>query len=162
MGLFYVGCRVLNPVTSKSTAVRRLMVDTGAESTWIDATVLEAIGIERRKKDLQFQLANGQIITRSVGYAVLTVDKSETVDEVVFAETGDLQLLGARALEGLNLQMDSRRKRRVGARPERQCCRRASAIRTVGAGPSRSTEDSRTTPDEDAEKASGHQIERSM
>jgi len=29
------------------------------------------------------------------------VDKSETVDEVVFAEAGDLQLLGARALEGL-------------------------------------------------------------
>jgi hypothetical protein len=47
------------------------MVDTGAESTWINATVLETIGIERRKKDLQFQLANGQIITRSVGYAVL-------------------------------------------------------------------------------------------
>ncbi len=115
MGLFYVGCRVLNPVTSKSTAVRRLMVDTGAESTWIDATVLEAIGIERRKKDLQFQLANGQIITRSVGYAVLQVDRSETVDEVVFAETGDLQLLGARALEGLNLQVDSRRKRLAAA-----------------------------------------------
>ena len=117
MGLFHVGCRVLNPVTSKSAAVRRLMVDTGAESTWIDATVLEAIGIERRKKDLQFQLANGQIITRSVGYAVLTVDKSETVDEVVFAETGDLQLLGARALEGLNLQVDARRKRLVAAGP---------------------------------------------
>jgi predicted aspartyl protease len=117
MRLFHVGCRVLNPATSKSTAVRRLMVDTGAKSTWIDATVLEAIGIERRKKDLQFQFANGQIITRSVGYAVLTVDKAETVDEVVFAEAGDLQLLGARALEGLNLQVDSRRKRLVAAGP---------------------------------------------
>jgi len=79
--------------------------------------VLEAIGIERRKKDLQFQLANGRIITRSVGYAVLTVDKSETVDEVVFAETGDLQLLGARALEGLNLHVDARRKKLVAAGP---------------------------------------------
>ena len=117
MGLFYVGCRVLNPVTSKSTTVRRLMVDTGAESTWIDATVLQAIGIERRKKDLQFQLANGQIVSRSVGYAVLRVDKAETVDEVVFAERGDLQLLGARALEGLNLHLDSRRKRLVAAGP---------------------------------------------
>jgi predicted aspartyl protease len=117
MGLFYVGCRILNPVTSKSTVVRRLMVDTGAESTWVDAAVLEAIGIERRKKDLQFQLANGQIITRSVGYAVLTVEKSETVHEVVFAERGDLQLLGARALEGLNLRVDSRRKRLVAVGP---------------------------------------------
>ena len=117
MGLFYVGCRVLNPATSKSTVVRRLMVDTGAESTWIDAAVLEAIGVEPRKKDLQFQLANGQIVTRSVGYAVLRVDKAETVDEVVFAQRGDLQLLGARALEGLNLQVDSRRKRLVAAGP---------------------------------------------
>jgi predicted aspartyl protease len=117
MGLFYVGCRVLNPVTSKSAAVRRLMVDAGAESTWIKATVLEAIGIERRKKDLQFQLANGQIVTRSVGYAILVVDKSETVDEVVFAETGDLQLLGAHTLEGLNLQVDARRERLVAAGP---------------------------------------------
>ena len=93
------------------------MVDTGAESTWIDAAALEAIGVERRKKDLQFQLANGQIITRSVGYAVLRVDKAETVDEVVFAEKGDLQLLGARALEGLNMQVDSRRKKLVAAGP---------------------------------------------
>ena len=93
------------------------MVDTGAESTWVDATILEAIGIERRKKDIQFQLANGQIVTRSVGYAVLKVDKSETVDEVVFADSGDLQLLGARALEGLNLQVDARRKKLVAAGP---------------------------------------------
>jgi|SRR5581483_9644282 len=117
MGLFFIGCRVVNPVTSKSSTVRRLMVDTGTEATWVSAAVLDALGIDRRKKDLQFQLANGQIITRSVGYAVLKVDKSETVDEVVFAETGDLQLLGARALEGLNLQVDARRKKLVAAGP---------------------------------------------
>src|SRR5687767_4029659 len=93
------------------------MLDTSAESTWIGASTLAKVGIEHRKKDLQFQMANGQIITRSVGYAVLKVDKAETVDEVVFAEKGDLQLLGARALEGLNLRVDSRRKRLVTAGP---------------------------------------------
>jgi predicted aspartyl protease len=93
------------------------MVDTGAESTWIDGAILEAIGIERRKKDLQFQLANGQVITRSVGYAVLKVAHAESVDEVVFAEKGDLQLLGARALEGLNLHVDALRKRLADAGP---------------------------------------------
>jgi len=69
------------------------MADTGADSTSINATVLEAIGIERRKEDLQFQLANGQIVTRSVGYAILTVDQSETVDEVVFAETNRVRVV---------------------------------------------------------------------
>jgi hypothetical protein len=77
MGLFSVGCRVLNPATSQSTVVPRLMVDTGAESTWIDAAVLEAIGIEPRKKDLQFQLGNGQIVTRSAGYAVLSEGRQD-------------------------------------------------------------------------------------
>ena len=117
MGLFYVGCKIVNPRTSRSVVVRRLMVDTGAESTWIDGSLLGRIGIEPRKKDLQFQMANGQIITRSAGYAVLKVDKAETVDEVVFAQKGDLQLLGARALEGLNLRVDSRSKKLVAAGP---------------------------------------------
>jgi predicted aspartyl protease len=94
-----------------------MMVDTGAEATWIDSAVLAKIGIEPRKKDLQFQMANGLIITRSVGYAVLKVNESETVDEVVFAQNGDLQLLSARALEGLNLKVGSRRKKLVAAGP---------------------------------------------
>jgi len=92
------------------------MVDAGAESTWIDAAVLEGIEIEPRKKDLQFQLANGQSVTRSVGYAVLRVDKAETVDEVVFAN-GAICNCSARALVGLNLQLDSRRRRLVAAGP---------------------------------------------
>src|SRR5712691_5970413 len=117
MGLFHVGCKVINPRTAKSVVVAKMMVDTGAESTWIDSHVLAKIGIEPRKKDLHFQMANGQIITRSVGYAVLKVDKAETVDEVVFAQKGDLQLLGAHALEGLNLRVDSRRKKLVAAGP---------------------------------------------
>jgi predicted aspartyl protease len=118
MGLFYIGCKITNPAEdSRSAIVPRLMVDTGAEATWIDGSVLSKIGVEPRKKDLQFQMANGQIITRSVGYAVLKVDKAETVDEVVFAQKGDLQLLGARALEGLNLKVDSRSKKLVAAGP---------------------------------------------
>ena len=161
MGLFYVGCRVLNPATSKSSVVRRLMVDTGAESTWIDAAVLEAIGIEPRKKDLQFQLANGQIVTRSVGYAVLRIDKAETVDEVVFAQRGDLQLLGARAgrtepASGFTPEKTG------GCRSDRQCRRRASAIRTVGAGPSGSSKEPGKAPGEQAEEASGYQIQSTM
>ena len=98
MGTFYVGCRIENSADpKKSVVIPKLMVDTGAEATWINADALERIGIEPRKKDLTFQMANGSLITRSVGYAILKVDKTETVDEVVFAQKGDLQLLGARA-----------------------------------------------------------------
>jgi predicted aspartyl protease len=105
----------VNP--KRAVVIAKIMVDTGARATWINAALLEGIGIEPRKKDLAFQMANGQIITRSIGYAILKVDQAETVDEVVFAQKGDLQLLGARALEGLNLKVDSRSKKLVAAGP---------------------------------------------
>ena len=62
-------------------------------------------------------MANGQTITRSVGFAILRVDKHFTIDEVVFAEPGEMTLLGARTLEGLSLVVDARRKKLVAAGP---------------------------------------------
>jgi hypothetical protein len=62
-------------------------------------------------------MANGTVVTRSVGFAILRVGKAFTIDEVVFAEPGDLALLGARSLEGLNLTVDSIRKKLVAAGP---------------------------------------------
>jgi predicted aspartyl protease len=44
-------------------------------------------------------------------------DRYFTVDEVVFAEKGDLLLLGARTLEGLSLSVDPRKKKLVASGP---------------------------------------------
>jgi predicted aspartyl protease len=93
------------------------MVDTGSELTWISREHLGRIGIEPEKRDRRFVLANGQQIARSIGFAVIRVGKELTTDEVVFAEPGDLQLLGARTLEGLNMRVDSRAKKLVAAGP---------------------------------------------
>ena len=118
MGTFYVRCKFENPVDrTRSVIVSKLLVDTGSEFTWIPARTLEKIGIPREKKDVTFVLANGQRITRSVGFAIIRLDKTFTIDEVVFAEPGDLQLLGARTLEGLNLAVEPSRKRLVAAGP---------------------------------------------
>jgi predicted aspartyl protease len=118
MGTFSVSCRVSNVVDrSRAAELAAVLVDTGSEYTWAPKKVLEEIGISREKKDLQFVMANGQIITRSVGFAILHVDDSFTVDEIVFAEPGDLLLLGARTLEGLNLTIDARLKKLVAAGP---------------------------------------------
>lgn len=81
------------------------------------ASILESLGIQREKKDLAFVMANGVQITRSVGFAIAEVAGTFTVDEVVFAEDGDLLLLGARSLGGLNLMVDSSRKKLVAAGP---------------------------------------------
>jgi predicted aspartyl protease len=118
MGTFHTGCRIENHVErSKGIEIPRLLVDTGSEYTWVPEAKLEKIGVSREKKDLQFVMANGTVVTRSVGFAILRVGKSFTIDEVVFAEPGDLALLGARSLEGLNLTVDSARKKLVAAGP---------------------------------------------
>jgi predicted aspartyl protease len=118
MGTFSVRCKIENVVArSKSAVLSRMLVDTGSEYTWVPATTLERIGIKREKKDIDFVMANGQKITRSVGFAIIRLDKYFTVDEVVFAEKGDLLLLGARTLEGLNLTVDSKQKKLVAAEP---------------------------------------------
>jgi predicted aspartyl protease len=118
VGTFYTKCKVSNPVDrTRSIAVPRLLVDTGSEYTWVQERTLESIGIRREKKDVAFVLANGQQVTRSVGFAILRVGEFFTIDEVVFAEPGDLLLLGARTLEGLNLTIDPTKRRLVAAGP---------------------------------------------
>jgi predicted aspartyl protease len=118
MGTFYAKCKIENLVDRKRSAiVPKLLIDTGSEYTWVSERTLERIGIRREKKDVTFVLANGERVTRSVGFAIIRLDKYFTIDEVVFAEPGDLSLLGARTLEGLNLTIDPARRRLVAAGP---------------------------------------------
>ena len=116
--MFRVACGLENHVDRNQTgSVPRALVDTGSEYTWMPAKTLEKIGVQREKKDLTFTMANGQSITRSVGFAILRVDKHFTIDEVVFAEPGDLTILGLRTLEGLSLSVDARGKKLVSSGP---------------------------------------------
>jgi predicted aspartyl protease len=128
MGTFYTRCRVENITDrSRSAVVSKLLVDNGSDYTWIPATTLSKLDVAKEKKDVLFIMANGQHITRSVGFAIIRLDKFFTVDEVVFAEKGDLAILGARTLEGLNLAVDSKRKQLVAAGPHL-----AAAAITIG------------------------------
>jgi predicted aspartyl protease len=118
MGSFYVDCDVANLRNTKRViTVPKMLVDTGAEYTWVPEPVLRKLGISRVKKDLVFQMANGKTITRSIGYAWLRAGDFETVDEVVFGQPGDLPLLGARTLEGFGARIDPRLKRLVASGP---------------------------------------------
>jgi predicted aspartyl protease len=118
MGAFRVDCLVSQIVDrSRFAEVAGLLVDSCSEYTWIPETTLESIGVAREKKDLQFVMANGQIVTRSVGFAILRVEPHFTIDEVVFAHEGDLLILGARTLEGLCLTVDPREKKLVASGP---------------------------------------------
>ena len=118
MGLFSVNIEIGKPSAKPAfRPVQNMVVDTGSEMTWVSGQTLHQAGIKVRKKDLPFVMANGQRITRNTGYAIIRSGAFETVDEVVFAEEGDLQLLGARTLEGFNAVVDPRHKRLVAAGP---------------------------------------------
>ena len=118
MGTFNVKCTVSNHTRrERKIEIPGILVDTGSEHTWISEPLLKKIGVVPEKKDVRFIMANGQTISRDVGFAIIYVGGVFTIDEIVFARPGDLQLLGARSLEGLNLVVDSRRKKLVAAGP---------------------------------------------
>lgn len=118
MGTFHVDIEVGRPGrATRWTLLKRVMVDSGAEITWLPDEVLRRLGIGVFKKDECFITADGRQVTRDVGVALIRCGDFKTVDEVVFAKSGDLRLLGARTLEGFNALIDARRKRLVAAGP---------------------------------------------
>jgi predicted aspartyl protease len=136
MGTFNIDCTVANITDrDRSDVVRELLVDTGSELTWVPGRVLEQLGVAREKKDLSFVMANGQRITRSVGFAIVRVGDAFTVDEVVFAEEGDLLLLGSRSLEGMNLTVDASHRKLVAAGPMPAAVGQVGHARSSGGDP---------------------------
>lgn len=97
-------------------AVPDTLVDTGSEYTWVPREVLEPLGIAAQRKQA-FIVADGRRIERDIGYALVRAGGAEAPDLVVFAEPGDMVLLGVHSLEGLNLKVDPVRKQLVPAGP---------------------------------------------
>jgi len=117
MGLFRTTIEIQN--LDRLGAARSLpdtLVDTGSEYTWIPRDVLEGLVIMVERKQ-GFIVADGRRIDRDIGYALIRAGGSEAPELVVFAEPGDMSLLGAHALEGLNLKVDPVGKALVPAGP---------------------------------------------
>jgi predicted aspartyl protease len=117
MGIFWTSVELENPV-SRGSAVTlgHVIVDTGSEYTWAPASVLEQLGIPA-EREVGFKTADGRAIRRRIGYAIVHAEATSAPDIVVFAQEGDMTLLGCRALEGLNLRVDVVAKKLVPAGP---------------------------------------------
>ncbi len=117
MGSFRVDVEIENPASpGERRRLESVLVDTGAELSWVPAGVLESLGIERYNK-WHFRQADGTILERWAGGAFLHVAGKRTTDDVVFGEPGDLVLLGSRTLEGLNFRVEPVTKQLVDAGP---------------------------------------------
>ena len=102
------------------------LVDTGSEYSWIPRDVLESLGVGVERA-LRFKTADGRVVHRVMGYAVVHAGGTRTSDEVVFAEPGDMVLLGAHTLEGLNLRIDLKARQLVPAGPVPAALTRSAA-----------------------------------
>lgn len=117
MGSFRVDVEIENPARpGERRMVRSVLVDTGAELSWVPAAILESLGIERYGQ-WRFRQADGSIIERWVGGAFVHVAGKRATDDLVFGAPGDLVLLGSRTLEGLNFRVEPVTKQLVDAGP---------------------------------------------
>lgn len=117
MGIFRTTITIENPAKPGEVRdVDNVMVDTGSEYTWVPTPILQSLGIAP-KRTVRFSTADGRVVERQVAFANVYTAGTSAPDIVVFAESGDMLLLGARALEGLNLRLDMVLKQLVPAGP---------------------------------------------
>ena len=117
MGTFRIDLEISSPSRREvRRAFAAVLVDTGAELSVFPAPALESLGVDRLKQ-LTFRQADGSVLSRWTGSAIIHAAGTLATDDVVFGEPGDLILLGARTLEGLNLRIDPVARRLVDAGP---------------------------------------------
>jgi predicted aspartyl protease len=117
MGTFRVDIEIENPAhPGERRALHSVLVDTGAELSWVPADILQSLGIEPHSM-WHFRQADGTLLERWAGGAIVHVAGKRTNDDVVFGQPGDLTLLGARTLEGLNFRIEPVTRSLVDAGP---------------------------------------------
>ena len=107
MSKFMVNMTAVNPKEEhRCTPPVEVMVDTGAELSWLPKQLLLDAGITPKGKK-RFAAATKELVERDFGYAILTAEGYTTNDEIVFAEETDMSLLGVRTLEGFSVMVDN-------------------------------------------------------
>ena len=93
-----------------------VLVDTGSEYNWLPTALLLELGVSPVRID-RFETADGRVLEREIGFALLYAGGRSTATIVVFAQDGDMVLLGAHGLEGMNLRVDLVRRELIPAGP---------------------------------------------
>lgn len=105
MGSTYANVRICNPADRGKNRDVKLLVDSGAVYTLIRGDQLEELRIMPEGKR-RFKLADGKIIERQFGAAIIECRKESDGTVVIFGEPYDTEVLGVHTLEGLGLELD--------------------------------------------------------
>ena len=108
MSVFRVNVIARNPKREEmATPPVEALVDTGSELTWLPADLLATAGITPLRKRVFARSVSEKCEHAPSSYAILSAEGFETIDEVVFAEPGDMALLGVRTIEGFGVMVDN-------------------------------------------------------
>ncbi len=88
-------------------AVENAVIKPGSFETWIPKEILEKIKVKPYCTD-KFRRADGSIVKRKIGIALLEVHGKKEGCDVVFAERGDKPILGSIAVESRGMKIDPR------------------------------------------------------
>ena len=104
MGTFFLPIELGDEQRANWTTLDAL-VDTGASTTSVPASVLEALGV-RPVSTQRFRFAQGEVQELSIGYTRIRFAGNELMTQVIFNAEGTPPLLGALALEGAYMAVD--------------------------------------------------------
>jgi clan AA aspartic protease len=105
MGFITVSVRVYNPKDLTKFKDVELLVDSGALHMSISKNVLKELGILPIRKG-RYKTFEGREIERDVGEALIELEGEKRHVPVIFAEEGDVNVLGVTTLEIFELRVN--------------------------------------------------------
>lgn len=105
MGITKVKLTIKNPIKPGKKVVGNFLVDSGAHYTVLPKKMVEKLELKPSFVQ-EFSLADGRIITRPIGSALVTLEGKELAVPVVLGEKDDDCLLGVTTLESFGLMLD--------------------------------------------------------
>ena len=105
MGHTLARVKLYNPSDLSKALDLDLLVDAGSTYSWVRQDKLSALGLKPMGRRA-FRTIEGRVIEREEGEAVIECEGERATTIIVFAEEGDVEVLGVYALEGLGLEVD--------------------------------------------------------
>lgn len=105
MGITKVALKVKNPSDPKKVIQEDFLVDSGAAYTVLSKKYVDKLGL-KPSFERSFILADGRIVTRPIGNAIIEFQGQEVASPVVLGKKDDSLLLGVLTIEGFGLVLD--------------------------------------------------------
>ncbi len=105
MGMTETILTVSNPQNSKLSITDKFLVDSGASFTVLPAPFAKKLKI-KPIYEKSFNLADGKVVKRKIGSALIRLGDQEMPSPVVLGEENDAKLLGVLTLESFGLALD--------------------------------------------------------